>query len=263
MDLLSSLREHLQPWGLNHLGVASPAAYDLSAKPELRSQALMPGTRSIVVVGSGGPDLWEAFLADLQGEPLRLTGQAHPLDAFVTRAVASAEPLLAGISHRWFLTTATASVHLDMRTLAVLAGLGAKSRLGLVLDRRFGPWLGLRAACLLDLDLPPSPPAPDLCTGCAAPCMMRCPGHAFVDGRWDVGRCAAFHKASNQCHGICHARLACPVGVAEQYPELQRRYHDARRNGRAMLRAHLGIPAREDRHAGEGPHWDEWVGSGG
>ena len=263
MDLLSDLRDRLLPFGLNHLGVASAEAYDRSAKAALRTQELMPGTRSILVVGSGGPDLWEALMADLRRDPTGLTEQAHPLDAFVERGIAATGPLLAGVTHRWFLTTATAPVHLDMRTLAVLAGLGAKSRLGLVLDRRFGPWLGLRAACFLASELDPSPIADELCTGCGAPCMMRCPGNAFVDGQWNVGRCAAFHAVSETCHGICHARLACPVGVAEQYPELERRYHDDRKNGRAMLRAHLGISVAQDRHAGDGPHWDEWAGGGG
>lgn len=262
MALLPALTEALRPVGLNHLGVASPAAYDPVARSELRTSALMPGTRSILVVASGGPALWEAFLADLRADPRGLTGQAHPLDAFVARAIATTAPLLSGVEHRWFLAASTARVHLDMRTLAVLAGLGAPSRLGLVIDGRYGPWMGLRAACLLAADLPPSPPAPDLCKGCSAPCIMSCPGGAFETGRWDVGRCATFHTVSNQCHGICHARLACPAGLAERYPELERRYHDDRKNGRAMLRADLGIAVADDRHAGDGPHWDEWVGPG-
>jgi epoxyqueuosine reductase QueG len=259
MSLLSDLRQALEPYGLNHLGVADPAAYDAVARPELRASVLHPGTRSVIVVGSGGSALWEAFLADLRRDPTGLTHQAHPLDHFVAKGLAAAEPVLAGTAHRWIQVAANAPLHLDMRTLSVQAGLGAPSRLGLVLDARYGPWLGLRGACFLDAELPPSPPAPDLCEGCAAPCMGACPGGAFVDGRWDVGRCATFHQVSDRCHGICHARLACPVGVAERYPELERRYHDDRAKGRAMLRKHLGIRPEDDRHAGVGPHWDAWA----
>lgn len=259
VHLLPDLTAALAPSGLNHLGVTTITAYDAVARPELRSQALMSTARSVIVVGSGGPALWQAFMADLRREPRGLTEQAHPLDAFVGRALAATAPVLAATPHRWFQVAAQAPVHLDMRTLAVLAGLGANSRLGLVLDARFGPWLGLRGACFVDVELPPSSPAADLCDGCSAPCMSSCPGRAFVDGQWDVALCAAYHRDSTDCHGICHARLACPIGVVERYPSLERRYHDDRKNGRAALRRELGIKAEDDRHAGVGPHWDEWV----
>ena len=72
--------------GLNHAGVVSAEVYNKTAPEHLQSAALMPSTRSIIVLSSGGSFLWEAFMKHLQEDPRNLTNEAHPLDAFVGRA---------------------------------------------------------------------------------------------------------------------------------------------------------------------------------
>jgi len=250
---LAALRRQLGPAGLDHLGVVDVAEWDARCRPETRSALIAPGARSIVVVASGGPALWQAFMAACRADPNPLLATAHPLDAFVRRAIQAADG-----DHPWFYAAHDATLPLDFRTLAVLAGLGAPSRLGLVLDRRYGPWLGLRAAAFVPFELSPSPPAPDLCQDCDAPCVTACPGDAFVDGRWSVGRCAAWHQASSDCEASCAAREACPVGAEHTYPPLERLYHYNRAQGRAALRTVLGLSAASDPHAGSGPYWDAW-----
>ncbi len=254
-DWLAGLRASLAPCGLNHVGVASIAAWDERARPETRSGQVFPGARAIVVVASGGPRLWEAFLEACREDAGALLDHEHPLDAFVRRAVASADP-----SGTWHFAAAGEALPLDFRTLAVLAGLGAPSRLGLVLDPGWGPWLGLRAARFVPWELPPGAPAEDLCGGCPGPCEVACPGEAFVDHRWSVQRCAAFHEQADTCARSCAARAACPVGAEHIYPPLERLYHDNRGEGRAALRAHLGLSVERDPHRGSGPSWGSWSG---
>lgn len=256
-EWLATLTSSLAPWGLNHVGVASVAAWDAQARPETRSERLAPGARSVVVIASGGAELWQAFVQACRDDPATLLDAAHPLDAFTRRAIVQADP---DPDHPWFYAAHDAAVPLDFRTLAVLAGLGAPSRLGLVLDRRWGPWLGLRAAAFVAHDLAPTPPAPDLCAGCDGPCETACPGDAFVDHRWSVDRCAGFHQRSQACVRSCVAREACPVGAAHAYPDAERLYHNNRAEGRAALREALGLDPAQDPHAGTGPYWSAWSG---
>lgn len=259
MSLCQSLREALEPVGLNVFGVARVNAYDAQVRPARQASTLQPGARSILVVGSGGPALWHAFLADLRRTPRHLTHEPHPLEAFVQREVLRADQVLQAIPRRWFFASSDSSVQLDFRLLAQLAGMGSRGRLGLLMNARHGPWLGLRAACFLEADLLADPPAAaDLCEGCPAPCIQACPGKAFPTGHWDVDRCSTFHQESSQCSTRCHARLACPHGVESAYPLEELLYHEDSYTGRGWLRAHLGLSESEDRYPGERPHWADW-----
>ena len=95
---------------------------------------------------------------------------------------------------------------------------------------------------------------------CPGHCASACPAGAFDGGRLNIRRCAAFHVQSRDCHGRCHARLACPEGVAHRHGTLQHHYHNERVDGRRMLAAALGIT--DDTRAGEGPHWAAWAEEG-
>ena len=122
-----------------------------------------------------------------------------------------------------------------------------------------GTWVGLRAASFVDAVLPANAPGgPDLCSGCPAPCVSACPGQSFPGGTWDVNRCSAFHAESALCTTTCHARWACPQGVASRYPVEALAYHSNTFLGRRWLREHLGVPESEDRHPGSPPLWGVW-----
>ncbi len=272
MRLLDPLLSALLPAGLNLSGVVSAAAWDAAMPPARQTEALLPGGRAILVLGNGGDALWQAFLTDLRQDPTGLTAEQHPIDAYVRRQVLAADSLLGAVPRRWFWAAADADLHLDFRVLAALGGLGATSRLGLLIHRRYGTWLGLRAACVLAADVSIEgalAAPPDLCDGCPAPCVSACPGSAFPKGTWDVVNCTTHHSDSGDCERLCHARMACPVGLAERYPPEQIGYHTHRESGRRWLRAHLGLPDGADPYEGIGPHWGDWrarvnvVGGGG
>ncbi|WP_163988887.1 hypothetical protein [Pyxidicoccus caerfyrddinensis] len=259
MSLLDALRARLHDSGLNLLGVADLAGYDARVGAARQSQALMPGARSIVVVGNGGAALWRAFLADLERDTRRLTHEPHPLEAFVHREVQRADAVLGDLARRWYFAASDAPFQVDFRLLGYLAGLGTDSRLRLLMHPEHGPWVGLRAACFVDAVLPASTPGgPDLCSGCPAPCVSACPGGAFPGGTWDVDRCSTFHAESVQCANTCHARWACPQGAASRYPVEALAYHANTFLGRRGLREHLGVPESEDRYPGTPPLWGSW-----
>ncbi len=254
-----ALTTRLAAAGLDLSGVASASAWDAQMAPARRTDALLPGARSIVVFGNGGSALWDSFLADLRRDPRGLTEESDPLDAYVRRLVTSADPLLGDVPRRWFWSAANVDLHIDFRLLAGLAGLGVQSRLGLLIDPTWGTWIGLRAACFLAADLPTSAPAAvDPCAACPAPCLAACPGDAFVDGRWAVDRCVRFHQDDDRCERSCASRLACPVGADRRYRPEHYAYHAHRASGRRWIRAHLGLPEGADPYEGVGPFWGDW-----
>lgn len=253
------LAEALAPAGLNAVGVVDVAAWNAQVPATRHGEALLPGARSILVFGSGGPALWDAFLADLERDPRGLTEHPHPLDGFVARAVAAADPVLEGVGRRWFQAAPAEPTPIDFRLLASLGGLGTRSRLGLLLHPVYGPWLGLRAACFVDEALPVDTAVTGSpCDACPSPCVSACPGRAFVDGALSIDRCALHNRTTTDCVTACHSRAACPEGDAFRYSAEEQAYHTDRARGRVWLRQRLGIPPEADPHEGVGPFWGDW-----
>ena len=243
------MNERLRALGLDVQGVADGTRYD----------AWLPGCHSVLVYASGGTALWEALLSACRADPRRWSDEEHPLDAFVRAEVTALDPDPPS-SRRWIFCGALEEKQPDFRTLAYEAGLGFPSKLGLLLHPVHGPWLGLRAACFTTDRIAPTGPLPGRgpCDGCPAPCVSACLGNAMSFERgWDVGACASFHEASRACHRDCASRVACPVGEAHRYGELERLYHNNRVVGRPAVAAFLGI---EDEKLGVGPQWALWKG---
>ena len=180
-----------------------------------------PGCRSIVVVGNAGDRLWEAFGARASGggpDP-----DPDPLDAFVARAIARATPHDA--EGRWVRCAADATVVVDFRALAVAAGFGWRSRLGIVIHPHYGPWFALRGAWFSDAPLAPTGPLPGAgpCASCDAPCAAACPANAIAT-TLQIDACGAW-RAEGGCDRVCDARRACPIGAHLRYPADQEAYH--------------------------------------
>jgi len=212
MRLDQRLAEALAPFGYNAFGVIARARFDAAAPPPFRCDVLHAPARSVLVVGTAGPWHWRAFLEWIAADPLaRLARERHPLDAFTADVFARH---VDAPGARIFFPTADAT--LDFAKMAELAGLGRPSELGLVLvDPRFGAWLGLRAALFTPEELPDGAVATRACDDCAAPC--RAPADALA------------------------RRLACNVRPELAYDELQRIYHYDRPRGRALLCARFGV----------------------
>jgi hypothetical protein len=206
--------------GLNLQACLPVARYDACVPPAWRSQAVARATRSVLLLAAGGRALFAAFASAPEA---RLP--VDPLDAYTRRVVEAVARRLD--AHPLFAFERRDGAFADFVALGRAAGLGAPSRLGLLLHPVYGPWLSLRALLLTPLALPASPPLVDFdpCAGCAAPCAAACPGAALPATGFDVGRCAVTRRERAGCRQRCDARRACVVGPEHAYEPAAEAHH--------------------------------------
>ncbi len=220
--------------GLDLRGVLAPVEYDARVPPAWRCAALLPGARSVWVVGSGGRALWTAAQAGAA-----LHASPDPLDAHTEGALGACvewlrsegQAAVAAFAHE-----RRAGAYADFVALGHAAGLGAPSRLGLLVHPVYGPWLSLRALLVTALATRPSAPRPDFdpCRGCPAPCAAICHGEALAPAGFEIRRCAATRLREPRCAQRCDARRACVLGQEHAYVEVAEAHH-MQRAGRALV----------------------------
>ncbi len=209
--------------GFNALGVLEARSYDALVPPGFRLDLLFPLARSALVLGAGGRALFDAF----ERSPEAAFTQ-DPLDSY-TRRIANqgaAWPGL-GAARALFAFESREGVFPDFVALGHAAGLGAPSRLGLLLHPVYGPWLSLRAAILCERALTPTPALAGFapCDGCPAPCATGCHGEALAGARFDTAACLTTRLREPACKARCDARRACVLGRAHVYREHAEAYH--------------------------------------
>ena len=241
--------------GMGLLGVLAAARYDALVPAAWGSPALRPGARSALVVASGGRALFDAFSAAPEaslarpkaaqrGEAERSRTSSEPLDAYTVRVVEAAAGRLGGGARALFAFEQRGGVYADFVALGQVAGLGAPSRLGLLLHPVFGPWMSIRAVLLTEREVAETGPAPgfDPCGGCPAPCVRACRGAAVpaaagvfdsarlrlaarpqaLQFRFDVAACCATRVSEPGCRLRCDARRSCVIGPDRAYsPEAE------------------------------------------
>jgi hypothetical protein len=215
--------------GLNVLMPLDAAAFDAACAPvapSLRLDALLPGARAALVVGSGGGAFFDAF----RRAPMARDGRAHPLDRY-TRAVTTAAVPAAlaplGIAHALYFPFTDAIPALPFQRLGRAAGLGAPGPLGLQIHPVYGPWWAYRALVTVSAPLPRRPPIGDGCAGCEAPCVGACPVGAVQCSGFRIPECHARRRAGGDCRLSCAARIACVRGPEQRYSDAQLAFHMA------------------------------------
>ena len=255
--------------GMGLLGVLAATRYDALVPAAWGSPALRPGARSALVVASGGRALFDAFSAAPEaslarpkaaqraagerrrapakrwlkaaqrGEAERSRTSSEPLDAYTVRVVEAAAGRLGGGARALFAFEQRGGVYADFVALGQVAGLGAPSRLGLLLHPVFGPWMSIRAVLLTEREVAETGPAPgfDPCGGCPAPCVRACRGAAVpaaagvfdsarlrlaarpqaLQFRFDVAACCATRVSEPGCRLRCDARRSCVIGPDHAY----------------------------------------------
>ena len=207
MGVISRIAAALEGTGLNLLGTAPIHLYDDQAPAPLRSSRLFPSARGVVVVASAGRALWTAFRRHATHAPLDTL--PHPLDTYVATALDRADAALtqANIGFARFEPTIDARPALDFRALGALVGFGEEGPFGLLVHETHGPWLALRGAWLVDVEvaLPMRRPSP--CVDCAAAC---------VGG---PGLRVGIERSTPEM------RSRCIVGRGSRYDEAQIRFH--------------------------------------
>jgi methylmalonic aciduria homocystinuria type C protein len=236
--LVESLACRLRPAGIDLLQPLNAAWYDAAVPPEYRLPDV--GRRAaLALLLASTAAFWEPFLAHLRADPGQLD-EPDPIDRYVVAVVGDA---LAELP----LRTEVRFSHeppphrVAMQRLAHVSGLAALTPSMLCVHPVYGPWLGLRAAVVLDVPGPDGPPrattAPcDRCAELCAPALVRAQAASREVTGDPVGASWPLWLA---------VRDACPVGRAHRYPEPLLRYVYTK--DRALLRAAV-------RDAGRAPH---------
>jgi epoxyqueuosine reductase QueG len=213
-NLYHTLSEAVEQHGLLVRGGFAPGAAD--GVPEIR-----PGvpTKSVVMIGNGGRDMWAAFQHHRRNEP-------SPLDAWTKRTI---EPIAARASA--IAVYPYDAPPLPFQWWARRASGVTVSPLGLLIDPEYGLWHALRAALLFAevIEMPPILEAVSPCASCATkPCLTACPIGAFTQNGFDYVGCRTYlgTAAGRPCLANgCRARAACPVGASHQYGIEQLKFH--------------------------------------
>lgn len=203
-----TVEEALQGTGLDLVASSPIADYDARAPEELRSAALMPRARGVIVVGSAGRGLWEAFRRDAEAREGQRSREEHPLDTYVAACLDRADVALghAMIGSRRFEPTVLATPRLDFRALGEIVGLGSMGPFGMLIHEAHGPWWALRGAWLVDVEVDAPQPHRPPCVGCAAPCV--------------VGQ-----VAGDVALATPEVRARCVLGASSRYVEAQIKHH--------------------------------------
>jgi hypothetical protein len=210
--------------GLDVSGVLDIAVYDALVPEGWQSRQLLPVARSAWVIGSGGDGLARRALA---------VGGPDPVDDATSLAVERCIRLLAeaGLSAVALYAferrdvggarSERAGRYADFVALGHEAGLGAPSRLRLLVHPVYGPWMAIRSVVLTSAKWAPSSRLPDFapCDGCAAPCRDACPAGALSAGDLEMGVCLAERLRGDACALHCAARRACVFGREHAYSE--------------------------------------------
>lgn len=220
------------PFGLNLIGVASVASYDAEVGSGQGLARHLHGAESVVVIGNGGGAFWAAYRRFCEAHP-EYERRADPLDDFTREVVdAACTPLARRGAMRILYPFGFAEGTVSFTRLALLAGLGRGSLVGVLVHPVYGPWFALRAAILVREKLEAPRPAEgfDPCSSCSGrPCIPACPGCAVTAAGWSVPRCGAHRgRPDDPCATRCHARVACVLAPEHRYPDDALAYHQRR-----------------------------------
>lgn len=230
--------------GFDVCGLLTIDAYDERVPPPWRSGAMLPGAQSAILLGTGGGRFeaaWTAAAAALDGPGDQ---PSDPADDFARGVCDTAATSISSATGE----RAGASLYCDERALpggepvfadfvalAEVSGLGARSRLGLLLHPVHGPWWSVRALILTTWSLAEeggdarslTPIASSPCVGCAAPCITACPAGAVGEGPFDAAACGRQRLEGDPCASHCAARRACVVGDPQAYGETAEAHYGA------------------------------------
>ncbi len=225
-DARAAVEAALASAGLNTRGVLSPQRFDALVPDAWQTRAVLPSARSILVLASGGRAFFEGF----RRSPEARSGGTEPLDAYTRRLVETAAAALrrsGDASRASFSFERRGGLHADFVALGRAAGLGAPSRLGLLVHPEFGPWLAIRALLFTERCLPETCERVEFrpCEGCPAPCAVACHGAAVAPAGFDALACGATRRREPACRLRCDARRACVLGPEHAYAAEAEAHH--------------------------------------
>jgi cyanocobalamin reductase (cyanide-eliminating) / alkylcobalamin dealkylase len=167
--------------------------------------------------------LWPIFRRACREQP-GLADAAHPLDSYVSERLSR---IVAGSTQRatqLLFAHVTEPRPFPIQRLAEQVGLAAPSPSHLVIHPVHGPWLGLRAVLVVDVEGPASatPALERPCQGCSAPCVPALARAVAASGSPLSASSIAQHASD-----WIAVRDVCPVGRESRYDDAQLSYHYA------------------------------------
>lgn len=166
-------------------------------------------TECLALVIGNTRALWPPFVAALHDDAA-LRGDSNPIHRYAERSIGS---VIEAAGHRFAVRWSHGPPpFVPMQRLAQIAGLAYLAPGRTCVHPRFGPWIGLRAVVVLDVEGPPGPPPRmvnpcDACPRACEPALLR----AIAGGDdWRLWLAV---------------RDACPLGVEHRYSEEQVHYH--------------------------------------
>jgi epoxyqueuosine reductase QueG len=233
--IIENIRRAGAPYGLNLVATAPVERYDAAVTEAYRARAIAANTRTIIVVGNGGGELWTALKRHADANP-GWWERANPLDDFtreiVEREIAPAAQT-ARVDTRIVYPFMNGAATLNFIELGKIAGLAGPSILGVAVHPVYGPWIAFRAAILIDQEInsPGAAAGFDPCPSCTArTCIPACPGGAVAfPAGWDIPKCLTYRiEDEPDCAPRCHARARCVLGPERRYPDDELAYHQMR-----------------------------------
>ncbi len=232
-SVVSDLRSRCSPAGVDLVQPFQVAGYNRAIEDVFKLPDLGRSSALGVLMGNTRA-LWPRFLDWLRESPRRLDDD-HPLERYVGEVVLKA---LQPLAHRWAVRFAHEPPprRVAMQRLAHLSGLAYLSPSHLNVHVRFGPWIALRAAVVIDIDGPASPCSepPNPCPDCERDCLPK-----FQHAGAAAGSTPEAHAAVEPHWRLwLSVRDACPVAREHRYSGDQIDYHYTK--DRARLRRALG-----------------------
>lgn len=204
---------------LAETGLALRGGFHPSAEDAIPPATSGEPTRTLLLIGNTGPDIWPHFALHDDGSP-------DALDRW-TRAVI--EPIARDCGARCVFPFDKPP--LPFQRWAQRSEPVTSSPLGILIHPDHGLWHAYRAALLFSdsVVLPAPDDRPSPCLTCAdRPCLSACPVEAFSSEGYDVPACATYLQSGGgeTClDGGCQARNACPVAADRRYHPDQIRFH--------------------------------------
>jgi epoxyqueuosine reductase len=230
--LLAALTQALGRVGLHIVRPVSQDALDREGVA-FRLEAFLPGARTALVIGDGGPAFFAGFSA---AQAASSDADPDPLERYTVAVVSAAVATVLPADVRALRFPFGREADLPIQSLGRAAGIPPGGPLGLQIHPQFGPWWAYRALLLVRETIPPLPPLIGSCAGCSEPCASACPVGAPTAVGFQVNVCAEERERSPVCGESCGARSACIVGSEHRYPPGQLGFH--MRASLAMIRSY-------------------------
>lgn len=178
------------------------------------------GTRTLVLIGNAGPDMWRAVAGQMPDDP-------NPMDAWTKRVI---DKIAAEFDARAAYPF-QGPPYYPFQQWAMKADNVFQTPIGPLIHPVYGMWHAYRGALLFGgyIDLPDRPDIKSPCDTCAdKPCLTSCPVSAFSANGYDVPACRSHIGSPDgaDCLGNgCRARRTCPVGQDYIYEPAQAAFH--------------------------------------